>query len=101
MPEKTEEMKNILLKLWDDIEAEGPSEWWKNEPIKRPRTTKGRKLAAGKDETGTWDVVKGGTVADNDSGQSEPQPDPGTIVTGDTVHAAMRHPCPRMYRGAA
>ncbi len=27
-PEKTEEMKKILLKLWADIEAEGPNEWW-------------------------------------------------------------------------
>jgi arylsulfatase A-like enzyme len=31
MPEKTEEMKNILLKLWAEIEAEGPREWWKND----------------------------------------------------------------------
>ncbi len=29
MPEKTEEMKKILLKLWAEIENEGPSEWWK------------------------------------------------------------------------
>ena len=41
MPEKTEEMKKILLKLWADIEAEGPSEWWKNE---RQKPMKGGKL---------------------------------------------------------
>jgi len=34
MPEKTEEMKNILLKLWADIKAEGPSEWWESETQK-------------------------------------------------------------------
>ncbi len=28
MPEKTEEMKTILLKLWAEIVAEGPNEWW-------------------------------------------------------------------------
>jgi len=31
MPEKTEEMKKVLLKLWADIETEGPNEWWENE----------------------------------------------------------------------
>jgi len=34
IPEKTEEMKNIILKLWADIEAEGPSEWWESETQK-------------------------------------------------------------------
>ncbi len=37
MPEKTEEMKNILLELWADIKAEGPSEWWENETQKPKR----------------------------------------------------------------
>ena len=37
LPEKTEEMKNTLLKLWADIEAEGPDEWWKNERQKPAR----------------------------------------------------------------
>ncbi len=36
MPEKTEEMKNILVNLWGEIEAEGPSEWWKSE-TQRPK----------------------------------------------------------------
>lgn len=30
MPEKGEEMKSTLLKLWADIENEGPSEWWRD-----------------------------------------------------------------------
>ena len=34
MPEKTEEMKNILFKVWADIEAEGPAEWWKGDTQK-------------------------------------------------------------------
>lgn len=31
MPEKTEEMKQILFKVWKGIEAEGPNEWWEGE----------------------------------------------------------------------
>ncbi len=27
-PEKTQEMKELLLKHWKEIEAEGPKEWW-------------------------------------------------------------------------
>ena len=42
MPEKTEEMKNILLKLWADIEDEGPREWWENE---RQKPARGGKLS--------------------------------------------------------
>lgn len=37
MPEKTEEMKKALFKVWKDIEAEGPKEWWlgeRNKPVK-------------------------------------------------------------------
>lgn len=37
LPERTEEMKATLLKLWADIEAEGPDEWWKNERQKPAR----------------------------------------------------------------
>ncbi len=36
MPEKTEEMKNILLKLWADIEAEGPSDGGRTNARSRP-----------------------------------------------------------------
>ncbi|MFC5051445.1 sulfatase [Rubritalea spongiae] len=28
MPEKTDEMKELLIKTWKEIEAEGPKEWW-------------------------------------------------------------------------
>ncbi|MEP3479825.1 MAG: sulfatase-like hydrolase/transferase [Fuerstiella sp.] len=33
-PQKTEEMKKILVKLWSEIAAEGPSEWWKGDAQK-------------------------------------------------------------------
>jgi len=37
MPEKTEEMKQQLFKVWKDIETEGPDEWWKSERQKPVR----------------------------------------------------------------
>lgn len=42
MPEKTTEMKRILLDLWADIEAEGPREWWEND---KQHPKKGGKLS--------------------------------------------------------
>lgn len=42
LPEKTDEMKKILLKTWADIEADGPSEWWKSE---KQRPKKGGQLS--------------------------------------------------------
>ncbi len=36
MPEKTEELKKILLGVWSEIEAEGPRDWWENE-TQRPK----------------------------------------------------------------
>lgn len=42
MPEKTEAMKNILLKLWADIKAEGPNEWWESD---RQKPKRGGKLS--------------------------------------------------------
>ncbi|TWU47640.1 Arylsulfatase [Rubripirellula tenax] len=41
MPDKTEEMKQILFKTWADIEEQGPSEWWKGE---RQKPTANAKL---------------------------------------------------------
>ncbi len=41
-PEKMEEMKKIIIKLWANIEAEGPSEWWKSE---RQKPSKGGTLS--------------------------------------------------------
>lgn len=37
MKEKTEEMKQLLLKTWKDIEEEGPNEWWESEKQKPSR----------------------------------------------------------------
>ncbi|EMI17694.1 arylsulfatase A, partial [Rhodopirellula maiorica SM1] len=31
MPEKLTEMKTKFLEVWNDVESEGPSEWWENE----------------------------------------------------------------------
>ena len=42
MPEKTEEMKQALFKVWKDIESEGPAHWWQSE---RQKPTKGGKLS--------------------------------------------------------
>ena len=59
-------MKAQFLEVWRGIEAEGPRDWWENEPEKKPRKKRPRakaaKLGAGKDETGRWPTVKGGTV---------------------------------------
>ena len=41
MPEKTEEMKALMLKTWKDIEKEGPNEWWEND---KQRPKKGGKI---------------------------------------------------------
>ncbi|MEP2774681.1 MAG: sulfatase-like hydrolase/transferase [Luteolibacter sp.] len=40
MPEKTEEMKALLMKTWEGIVEEGPNEWWENE--KQPSAKGGR-----------------------------------------------------------
>ncbi|MCL4107859.1 UNVERIFIED_CONTAM: hypothetical protein GTU68_001176 [Idotea baltica] len=42
MPEKTEEMKKELFKVWEGIVSEGPKEWWLEE---RNRPMKGAKLS--------------------------------------------------------
>ncbi|MDB4408970.1 sulfatase-like hydrolase/transferase, partial [Akkermansiaceae bacterium] len=43
MPEKAAEMKTTLLKLWKEIETEGPSEWWKEGRQQKPK--KGGKVS--------------------------------------------------------
>lgn len=68
-PQKLEEMKTKFLEVWNGIEAEGPSDWWENAPPdrkKKPRPSK--KLQAGTDSSGDWDVVKGGTVSKTEFG---------------------------------
>ncbi|WP_442506823.1 sulfatase [Novipirellula sp. SH528] len=70
MPEKLSEMKTKFLEVWNDVEEEGPSEWWENEaenPKKQKKRRSG-KLSEGKDETGDWDLVRGGTVSKTDFG---------------------------------
>ena len=70
MPEKLSEMKTKFLDVWNDVEEEGPSEWWENEaesPKKQKKRQSG-KLSEGKDETGDWDLVRGGTVSKTDFG---------------------------------
>lgn len=37
LPEKLDEMKQLLLKAWDDIKAEGPNDWWEAERSKPVR----------------------------------------------------------------
>lgn len=69
MPEKLAEMKAKFLEVWKDIEAEGPKEWWENEPARKPAgKKKGGRLKAGTDRSGDWDVVKGGTVEKSEFG---------------------------------
>ena len=70
-PEKLAEMKKTFMDVWRGIEAEGPRDWWENEPPRQPRG-KGNKRAArlrkGKDETGDWPIVRGGTVTKSELG---------------------------------
>lgn len=40
MPEKAEEMRRALLKVWEEIEAEGPKAWWLGERNKPMRGAK-------------------------------------------------------------
>lgn len=37
MPEKTDQMKERLFEVWEDIESEGPDHWWKSERQKPVR----------------------------------------------------------------
>ena len=66
-PGKLDEMKRKFLEVWKGVEAEGPSEWWKNQPG-GGRKKRGGKLKAGVDESGEFDVVKGATVRKSDFG---------------------------------
>ncbi|MCB9940833.1 MAG: sulfatase-like hydrolase/transferase, partial [Planctomycetaceae bacterium] len=71
MPDKLAEMKAKFLEVWRGIEEEGPNEWWHNEqrsPAKTKQKSAGSKLKAGKDNTGDWDVVQGGTVSKSELG---------------------------------
>ena len=39
-PEKLEELKAKFFEVWKGIEAEGPRDWWENEPERKPRSKK-------------------------------------------------------------
>jgi len=67
MPEKLATMKKQFLEVWNGVEQEGPSEWWKNQP-QGGRKKRGGKLPAGSDTTGDFDIVKGGSVVKSDLG---------------------------------
>ena len=70
-PEKLAEMKAKFLEVWSGIEAEGPKEWWQNEPREESRKKEkkdGGKLKAGTDASGDWDVVTGGKVEKSEFG---------------------------------
>ena len=45
MPEKTAELKTLLLKTWDDIKKEGPHDWWESTPVQPNLKQKGSTLA--------------------------------------------------------
>jgi arylsulfatase A len=64
-PEKLAEMKAKFMEVWRGIETEGPREWWENEKLreKAPKRTKAKQVGDGKDETGNWPIVRGGTVS--------------------------------------
>lgn len=68
-PEKLEEMKAKFLEVWKGVEAEGPSDWWKNVPRSEQTKKKaGGKLKAGTDKSGDWDLVRGGSVEKSEFG---------------------------------
>lgn len=74
MPEKLEEMKKKFFEVWKGIEEEGPRDWWENEPVKKKKPGKSKKpkksaaLDEGKDESGDWPIVMGGTVTKGELG---------------------------------
>lgn len=67
MPEKLAEMKAKFLEVWNSVEEEGPSEWWRKVPNGGTKK-RGGNLSDGTDQTGDFDVVKGGTVAKSELG---------------------------------
>jgi len=66
-PNKLASMKEKFLEVWNDVEAEGPSEWWENQP-RGGRKKRGGKLDPGTDESGAFDVVKGAAVRRSEFG---------------------------------
>ena len=70
-PEVFARLKAKLIEVHEQVEEEGPNEWWENEPVrKRGKPKKAGPLSKGKDTTGDFAVVKGGTASKSDMGYS-------------------------------
>ena len=71
-PDKLAELKKKFLEVWEGVEKEGPSEWWKNQAEqgrkKQSRKKKSSKLPEGTDSTGDFQIVKGANVTQSDFG---------------------------------
>ena len=67
-PEKLAEMKKKFMEVWKGIEAEGPREWWEGEPTKTSsrKPKKSAEIGEGRDKSGDWPIVLGGTVTKSD-----------------------------------
>ncbi|MCH1502892.1 MAG: sulfatase-like hydrolase/transferase [Verrucomicrobiales bacterium] len=62
MPKKLAEMEKTFMEVWRGIEAEGPRDWWENEPPREKKGGNPKKLGKGTDESGDWPIVRGGKV---------------------------------------
>ena len=63
-PAVFDRMKKKLIEVHQQVEEEGPNDWWEKEPVrKRGKPKKAGPLPKGKDSTGEFAVVKGGTVS--------------------------------------
>ena len=62
-PEIFDRLKAKLLTVHKQVEDEGPRDWWQNESVRsRGKPKKTGPLLEGKDSTGDFDVIKGGTL---------------------------------------
>ena len=68
-PEIFDRLKAKLLTVHKQVEDEGPRDWWQNESVRsRGKPKKTGPLSEGKDSTGDFDVIKGGTVKKSELG---------------------------------
>ena len=74
-------MKSKFMEVWNGVEEEGPSEWWKNQP-EGGKKKRGGALKKGEDLTGDFDVVKGGTLSKSEFGY--------VLDTGDSEGFAVK-----------
>jgi arylsulfatase A len=81
MPDKLAEMKSKFMETWRGIEAEGPRAWWEDEAQSEEAKKKrapgasqarakktGNPLPPGKEESGDFPIVRGGTISSSDLG---------------------------------